>query len=235
MAQTQTSSRDPRQLISHCRELIRKGPFHTGRISRGQYWISYLLLVGLSTLISTLVRRIFWNSGDMVTSIIWIILAVFQIKLIIKRSHDIGENKRYAFIPLFAIVGFTVLAGIIIYFVGSYQAISLNTTSPEALLSSWFGKGAGIVLLILLMRSIVRSFKLIFKKWNKGDNIYGFDPLLSQPESNGTYWIAWLAIAVLAIIIWSLGRPSPYGLQNMTMQGPKIMEWTGTEIMESTP
>gem|GEM_PF-5323816 len=64
----------------------------------------------ISSILGTVLRHIAGSIGELIASVIGIIFSIFQIKLIIKRSHDIGENARYSFVPLFVMLGIGLLS-----------------------------------------------------------------------------------------------------------------------------
>ncbi len=192
-------------LIKHCWNLIWTGSFSAGRIWRGEYWVSIMILSLLSSVISFVFLKLLGNLGQasmIIIFVVAIITTLLQIKLIIKRSHDLGKTGRYAYIPMILLVSCFIIAGVVAGSAGLFQAFqSQNVQAIIDILKSGPLALAGIIGLVLLIRSICRSFVIAFYKGNVGDNKYGSDPLLSQPVSNTNYWIVGLVAFALSMVL----------------------------------
>lgn len=204
-------------LLKHCRKLLRSGSFSNGRISRGEYWVSILLLsttmalVGLvlwalSALSLQLPEGVLLNTiFTILTVLAWIILplcvAFIQIKLVIKRSHDLDKSGRYAYSPMLVMLVCLLVAAAI-----SRSSGLLSAVTPEEVMNLVATLKSNILLwivcllwLIALIWSIGRWIVVWFYKGTT-DNQYGVDPLLHQPTGNSFYRSAWLLLVVINII-----------------------------------
>lgn len=200
-------SRTIAQLLTHCRHLIWKGRFVSWRISRWEYWISYLILVALSSTIGTILRHLAGGIGELIASVIGIIFSIFQIKLIIKRSHDIGESARYSFVPLFVILGIGLASALILPKVINTQGVFTDGAVFQSFLTARPSLLAWGLLLLAFVRLIIRSCKLIFQKWTMWENTYGVNPLDHQTSSNKRYRVLGCAMVLISTIASALGKP----------------------------
>lgn len=187
--------------------LIRKGKFVQWRISRWEYWISYLILVALSSTIGTILRHLAGGIGELIASIIGIIFSIFQIKLIIKRSHDIEESARYSFVPLFIMLGIGLVSALILPKIINTQGVFTDGAAFQSFLTARPSLLAWGLLLITFVRLIIRSCKLIFQKWTMWENTYGANPLDHQTSSNKRYRVLGCAMVLISTIASALGKP----------------------------
>lgn len=205
-------------LLKHCRTLLRSGSFSNGRISRGEYWIAILLLStamalvalilwGLSALSLQLPEGVLLNTiFTILTILAWIVLplciALIQIKLVIKRSHDLDKSGRYAYLPVLVMLVCLIIAGAI-----SRDSGLLSAVTPQEVMSLVATLKSNMLLwivcllwLIALIWSIGRWIIVWFYKGTT-DNQYGIDPLSHQPAWNSFYRSAWLLLIGVNIIV----------------------------------
>lgn len=208
-------------LLKHCRKLIRTWSFTTGRISRWEYLVSYLIISLLWSISAAVLWQLGWETGTQLSWIIGIILGLFGIKLIIKRSHDIEKSGRYYFLPLFLIIAMLIIAAGYVLSQGLFSIWESNpwlqiSAIPPVLL--WV---FGAIMWWLSIWFIIRVCMIVFKVGARSDNLYGSDPLVWQPNSNNMYRVVWLCALALSMIIWSFGKPAPvsYDLNSPNMQG----------------
>jgi len=112
-------------LIKHCWNLIWTGSFATGRIGRGEYWVSIMILSLLSSVISFVFLKLLGTLGSaslIVILLFAVITTILQIKLIIKRSHDLGKSGWYAYLPVLLLIAAFVIAGVVAGGAGLWQA-----------------------------------------------------------------------------------------------------------------
>lgn len=199
-------------LIRHCRKLIRTWSFAKWRISRGEYIISYLIISLLGAVIGTVLRNIGGQTGSDISSIIGLILGIFGIKLIIKRSHDLGKSGRYYFIPLFVLIVVIIAGAAYAFSQGLINFSEWSTAQLNSIPRAIWG-AFGIALLASTIWFLVTVCMIIFKKGHQEENEYGSDPLAHQPSSNNNYWLVWLCVFFLSILIGSFWQPksnNPY-------------------------
>lgn len=206
-------------LLRHAWGLIRTWKFSEWRISRGEYRIGILLLSTAMALLWLVFRwislAVFYLPESAATNalfsvltiiasvIIPIIVTVFQIKLIVKRSHDLGKNGRYAYIPMLVIawclmVWLWVLAKTWFFTASGAEQIASLLADMKSNVLLWIIWFIGI---IAFLWSLARWIVIGFYKGNTGDNEYGSDPLLHQISSDGLYRWVWIVLLVINIII----------------------------------
>lgn len=194
-------------LIKHCWNLIWTGPFAAGRIGRGEYWVSIMILSLLSSVISYIFLELAANLGSAslyVILVFAVVTTILQIKLIIKRSHDLGKTGWYAYVPLFLLILCFVAAGVVAGGAGLFQAFeSQNAQAIMDIMRSGPVALVGIVALVVMIRAVCRGIVIAFFKGNAGDNQYGSDPLVFQPSSNTNYWVVGLLAFVLSMLLSS--------------------------------
>lgn len=216
-------------LIKRARSLIRTWSFSKWRISRGEYRISLLLLSVTAGFVSTVFQWVallitnvlpsYWNLYlyiALVASIIpAIIVTIFQVKIIIKRSHDLGKSGRYTYLPMII----ALICGIILFkIVFSYDVDTMETQFKSNIVVNAILILIGIVAAIW---SIARWIVVGFYKWNTGDNTYGSDPLLTQDPSNRIYRWVGIVLVILNMIISSFNG----WLQYTNDENAKIDVW----------
>ncbi|HMY80908.1 MAG TPA: DUF805 domain-containing protein [Candidatus Absconditabacterales bacterium] len=210
-----------RGLLRHCWKTIWKGSFSQGRISRGEYWVSILILSALSglvTLVLWLVGSLIFMGGInpgsaiafmiltvLIGIIIPLIIGIFQVKLIIKRAHDLGKSGRYPFVPMLLLLGLGIIGLIIGGTTGLFELINSpsDTVQLQPLVSAIMNNKSlwvvGILGIIVMIWSMIRGIYIAFWKGMVGDNQYGGDPLTHQPTSNRSYRLLGVVLLVLNI------------------------------------
>lgn len=102
--------------------------------------------------------------------IIPLIIGLFQVKLIIKRSHDLGKSARYPFIPMLILVGLGIIGLIIGGTTGLFELISSqsDTVQLQPLVSAIMNNKAlwvvGILGVIVMIWSMIRGIYIAFWK-----------------------------------------------------------------------
>jgi uncharacterized membrane protein YhaH (DUF805 family) len=203
-------------LIRHCWNLIWRWSFSDGRVSRGEYWISWLLLSLLLSIATFALRGLvfgLWFISEwavvqvlltlivlLIGVILPLIAGIYQIKFIIKRSHDLDKSGWYIYIPLLGLLISLVIGGARARFNGLSDAfISRDLAKIQ---SSVANPVIGIVALlsvIFVVRAIARGIVLGFFRWTKWDNQYGPDPLANNLST--TWLCRWVALSLLILNI----------------------------------
>lgn len=241
-------------LFLHVWKILRKWSFSEWRMTRWEYWIAILVL----SLAMTIVSVILWWLAAIVlyilnewmllngifvflTTVVWIILpiavTILQIKLVIKRCHDLNKNGRYAYWP------WIVLWLSVIIFVGIARKIGLITaTDPNEIVTIvsslqsnvlvWI---VGIIGIAAFILSVVRWIIIWFVKGTTWENNYGSDPLEYQNSSNGMYWFLWIILIVVNVVVCMIN-----GVLNIYLFGDESddsiipMQESATEFISGT-
>ncbi len=178
-------------LLTHARNIITKESWTKGRLSRGEYWISILVLGTMSSLVSLILSQ-FGFIGMWLGAMISIISWVRGIGMVIRRSHDLNQNGWYYFKPLL------ITLGVILWVALSWVMLGKLLTNNMINWILW------IIVLIWMIALIIWMFivmiKSLFYKGTSWENTYGADRLPSQPTWNWMYWGIGIALAILSMI-----------------------------------
>lgn len=205
-------------IIKHCRNIIWRGSFVQGRIGRGEFRIWLLLL---SMLLSSITLVLWWVARlashseslllyQWVVNIVVIVAGLFvplvtgiyQVKLVIKRSHDLGRSGWYVYIPL-AWTLFSI--GALALWWDRQGLFDMIKSGDVAQIQSiilhpivWI---FGILALCFGVWMIVRSVVVGFFRWIDGENDYWANPLDSQKSSSSSYWTVGVVVFILNVIV----------------------------------
>lgn len=247
-------------LVKHVRWLLWNRSFSEWRISRGEYWVGILLLstvfAAISSVVWLLCFAIFQLPESAVSNgvfsalsiigsvLIPLVVTILQVKFIIKRSHDLGKSGRYVYIPMFIILWCLLIAFAVLFSQWFFSA-----SAPTDIMNIMVGLQSNVVLWIIwiigfiaLIRSLARWIVIGFYKGNVGDNVYGSDPLVSQPTENGLYRWVWIVLLVVNVILGSINTNLQGAMfeDEMNFNDPALenmqdmdeLEWSDIELPE---
>lgn len=102
--------------------------------------------------------------------IIPLIIGIFQVKLIIKRAHDLGKSGRYPFVPMLLLLGLGIIGLIIGGTTGLFELINSpsDTVQLQPLVSAIMNNKSlwvvGILGIIVMIWSMIRGIYIAFWK-----------------------------------------------------------------------
>jgi len=192
-----------------------------------------MILSLLSSVISFIFLELAANLGAAslyVILVFAVVTTILQIKLVIKRSHDLGKTGWYSYIPLFLMAVWVPIAGVVsggilplltsLYSLYQNSLEALSVRDFSAFIEVLRNSSVTLVALIagvLFVRFICRGIVVALFKGNTGDNKYGSDPLVFQPASNTNYWVVGLLAFVLSMLLSSFTQDTNESMYNNLM------------------
>jgi uncharacterized membrane protein YhaH (DUF805 family) len=202
------SSYGLKRLLNRAWTILFKEPRWKGRVSRGEYVMSSLVL-GVITSVITAPLSWLLPVGVLVVNIL------AQIRLlwpIVRRCHDLNKSWRFVGIPLLIVLVGMLIIGL------SWASI----TWPQMMLQ--YGAGMSLytliamgLMLIWMTWFIIICLRLVFSKWTLGDNAYGIDPLVHQPIGNGLYRRTAILLIVVSLAISFFEKPAPLTIEQQQL------------------
>ncbi len=195
------------RLLRRAWTILFREPWGKGRISRGEFCVTWLLSLALLSFASILLVFVkifvgFWLLRDIVIFAFLIWCFWFWMR----RTHDLWKPKKYFLMPVFWILWVWVLWFLlsIVYWLAGLITDGGNLASmlsPFKLIITWI---LALGTLWLLIWFVIILYRLLFNKWTEWDNEFGKDSLKNQPTENRIYRWAWVLLFVVSLVFYLL-------------------------------
>lgn len=193
-------------IFYHAWTILFQEPLWKGRLSRGEYVISLLIINALGAFIV----RILWF---IIPELRWIFILIIQwvwgLSMWIRRAHDLGKDWKFVIYPTI----FFLCVSILIYYI-SFQV------TPFSWFKWWHILSLIVFLLVILWLFCVLLI-LFFKKWTSESNAYGAERISLQPKSDVLYWLMGIVLLFIVFI---------FNQQSLTMKQQIDDNITNNEI-----